>query len=306
MLHKPVVLFVNHNEPNCGVYQYFLKLVTPLIGDNWYYIETNNEWEHDYWIKQLHPSNVVYNFYFSGVTMPWLSDAKIGIQRAQFKQYAIHHEGTILNKGFDGVFHQDPTNTDTAYINLPRPIPKYTPYPHINSIPIFGTFGFGLGGKGFDRVVRTVNEEYERAIIRMNIPYAHFGDSDGTGARWWANHCRSQAAVGIDVQVTHDLLPEKDLLDWLAYNDVNCFFYDDNHGRGLSGTVDYALAVRKPIAMTKSEQFKHMWNDKCFIEYNTLKTIATNGIQHLERYHTIWTTAAIKEVFESTFERNTL
>jgi hypothetical protein len=304
-----VVLFVNHKQENCGVYQLFKRLTAPVIlaHDTYFYIETNEEWEHDYWVEQLKPDIVVYNFYFSGSTMPWLTNEKVAQQRGRFKQLCLFHEGNIDDKGFDLILHQNPVNIDTRYFNLPRPIPEYLPrnQTHMkNVIPVIGTFGFGLGGKGFTRVVETVNAEFDQAIIRMNIPYAHFGDADGTGARWWANASKALAKPGIEVIVTHDMLPERRLLDFLANNDINAFLYDDNIGRGISGTLDYALAVHKPIAITKSWQFQHMWNDVMIIEPdNGLKDIMAAGTAHLDKYHKKWNTQSLIQAFNQAFER---
>lgn len=301
-----IVLFVNHLQHNCGVYQFFKRLTAPLIQNNWYYIETNHEWEHDYWIQQLNPDIVVYNFYFSGATMPWLTDYKVAQQKGKFKQVCLFHEGNIDNKGFDLILHQDPTNTDTRYHNLPRPIPEYTnahTYTN-NGIPVIGTFGFGLGGKGFRRLVEQVNSEFDRAIIRMNIPFAYFGDMNGNGARWWASVSKAAAKDGIDVHVTHDMLPEQQLLDFLYGNDINCFFYDDNIGRGISGTLDYALAVYKPIAITRSWQFKHMWNDDIILsEDNNIHSIMARGIQPLYQYHDMWNITAMRQAFNEAFTK---
>lgn len=302
------VLFVNHLEHACGVYQLFKHLTTPVIASNedYYYIETNHEWEHDHWIGILQPEIVIYNFYFSGVTMPWLSSSKIASQRGKFKQLCLFHEGNIDDKGFDLILHQDPTNEDSRYYNLPRPIPEYTNTAIVrNTIPHIGTFGFGLGGKGFTRVVEQVIAEFETAIIRMNIPFAHFGDIQGNGARSWASACQAIAAKkpGIELYITHTLLPEPELLDFLAINDVNCFFYDENIGRGISGTLDYALAVRKPIAITKSWQFKHMWNDNILIERNTLRGIIQQGITPLQEYHEKWNNTTLINAFNTAFEK---
>ena len=314
MSEKAIVLLVNHLEHNCGVYQFFLKLVRPLMQaklPNYerFYIETNQEWEFDHWAQQINPDIILYNFYFSGVTMPWLSNGKLQ-QNKHRKQIGLHHEGEMFDKGFDLILHQDPTNTDTRYFNLTRPIPEYNaPFLYKDNLyPIIGSFGFGLGGKGFGRVVETVCQQLETAHIRLRIPYAHFGDSNGDGARWWAQHCRNLLAAynkpNITLEISHDLLPQDELLDWLYGNDINCFLYDGNLGRGLSGTVDYALAVRKPIALTRSDQFRHIWtyDDRMLIENHSLPDIIKEGADYLEMYHDMWSNEKLVERFIQAFD----
>ena len=298
------VLFVNHKQESCGVYQFFKRLVSPFIKDDWYYIETNEEWEHDHWIGVLQPQIIVYNFYFSGATMPWLTNQKVTSQRGRFKQICLFHEGNIDDKGFDLILHQDPSNTDTRYYNLPRPIPEYEPIVHpINIIPTIGTFGFGLGGKGFTRLVESVMRDFDIAHIRMNIPYAYFGDADGNGARWWANACREIIKPPYTIDIQHTLLPEKELLDFLYGNDLNAFLYDDNRGRGISGTLDYALAVKKPIAITRSDQFRHMWDTESLVENKNLREIMDGGIGHLLKYHYWWNKTTMLHAFNTAFTK---
>lgn len=304
-------LFVNHLQYACGVYQFFKRMTKPVVESDpdYYYIETNNEWEHDYWLNEIKPEIVVYNFYFSGSTMPWLTNNKVNLQRGRFKQLCLFHEGNIDDKGFDLIFHQNPVNLDQKYFNLPRPIPHYPNISHNrNKVPTVGTFGFGLGGKGFGTLIEHVIHDFDRAHIRMNIPFAHFGDSNGDGARWWSQHCHEILAAhntpNITLTITHELLPESQLLDFLAANDINAFCYDDNIGRGISGTLDYALAVRRPIAITKSWQFQHMWNDLMLLSPdNGLQEIMTAGIQHLEKYHIKWNDAAMIHAFTTAFEK---
>jgi hypothetical protein len=310
MHNTPIVLFVNHLQPACGVYQIFKRMIAPVIqlSDTYHYIETNQEWEHDHWRDIVNPDIVVYNFYFSGATMPWLTDSKIASQKSRFKQLSLHHEGSIENKGFDLILHQNPLNEDTRYHNLPRHIPEYTAIDISNEVPTIGTFGFGLGGKGFGTLVDTAAREFDKAHIRMNIPFAYFGDANGDGARGWANHCRSLLAAhnkpDIQLTITHELLPEEQLLYFLAGNDINAFMYDDNIGRGISSTLDYALAVYKPIAITKSDQFRHMWDERIIVAGdNGLKEIIAAGIQPLQQYHDKWNNKAVIDAYNTAFSR---
>lgn len=311
MGNTPIVLFVNHLQHNCGVFQFFKRMTAPVVqsSDTYWYIETNQEWEHDHWVNTINPDIIVYNFYYSGATMPWLTNAKIASQNGKYKQICLFHEGTIDDKGFDLILHQNPFNEDIKYHNLPRPIPEYHPYTSTNNdIPVIGTFGFGLGGKGFGTLVNQVTQEFDEAHIRMNIPFAHFGDSNGNGARGWADHCRTLLAAHnkpkIQLTITHDMLPEQALLDFLSGNDLNAFLYDDNIGRGISGTLDYALAIYKPIAITRSDQFKHMWHDNHILsDVNGLKKIMNGGIQHLYSYHYLWNNTTLIDAFNTAFQK---
>jgi hypothetical protein len=239
--------------------------------------------------------------------MGWLTPNKIKKQRGRFKQLSVFHEVPLGHMGFDALVHQDPSNTETGYMNISRPIPNYVPKGFDPKIPVFGSFGFGLGGKGFDRLVDYVKEEFDNAVVRLNIPFAAFGDNGGEGARSWVSSCRSRLrGTNIYLDVGHDLLEEGELIEWLSRNSVNCFLYDDNYGRGISGTLDYALAARKPIAITRSYQFKHFWSidDTCTVyQPSDLRNIyERRNSDHLEKYRTIWGDTAVRADWERIFD----
>jgi len=303
-----VVLFVNSREKACGVHQFFYRLTKPMMTSikyQCYYIDPDQEWEFNHWVTQLNPTIIVYNFYFSGQQMPWLTSDIIRRNRESGrKQLCIHHEGSVLDKGFDMILHQDPFNTDPQYFNLSRPIPEYHNTHCTNDKVTIGSFGFGLGGKGFGRLVETVCNEFDTAHIKLSIPFAHFGDPTGTGATWWANHARSLLTKpGITLNITHNLMPENELLDFLASNDMNCFLYDGNGGRGISGTTDYALAVYRPIAITMSDQFKHLWkqDDSFVVEKHSLREILQRGNTPLDKFRAMWSTDKLVDSFEQAF-----
>ena len=302
------VLFVNHREKSCGVWQFGDRLFSPGLKahpNEWYYITVDNEHEHDHWRDILQPDVCVYNYYFSGATLPFLSRGKIAAQRERFKQIGIHHEGSILDMGFDAIIHQNPLNTDTRYFNISRPVPDYVPVSWHCEIPVFSSFGFGLGGKGFTRIIEEIKKEYEHAIIRLNIPFAAFGDSDGTGAKLYSDACHRllEGSTGIQLQVTHNLLSENELIDWLAMSTCNCFFYGENIGRGLTGTLDYCLAANKPIAITYSDQFLHFQDAPIHIEDYSLRKIIEYGTKPLQKYKEQWNSQAVVRDFENIFDK---
>lgn len=304
-----IALFVNHREKSCGVQQFGSRLFAPALKSqkhNCFYIDIEHEHEFHHWCAQLQPNIVVYNYY-NNSTMPWLTANKIAGQRGQFKQLSVFHEVDIWNMGFDGLIHQDPTNEDTRYINISRPIPDYTPIKWECEIPVISSFGFGLGGKGFTRIIDWVKRDFNKAFIRLNIPFAAFGDAQGIGAGNWARSCQEHLtdSPGIKLKVTHTMMDENDLLDWLAMSTLNCFLYDENYGRGISGTLDYALAAGKPIAITKSWQFKHWWllDESCLVDNRSLCDIITQGTQNLEFFKQKWGSKAVLADWDAILDR---
>jgi len=157
--------------------------------------------------------------------------------------------------------HCDPTfQEDERHLRIGRPVPKplmVQPEVIPNSI---GSFGFGFPNKGFEDLVLRVNEEYDEAIIRLNIPYNDSVDGDGVNAFLTAQRCFSLAKPGISCYITHDYLGERDLLFWLAQNEVNAFLYKDNDSKGLASAVDWAIAARRPFAVSGLQMFRHVHN----------------------------------------------
>lgn len=275
-----------------------------------HYIDVDERWEFQHWFDRIQPAAVVWNYYPS--TLWWLSDELIDALRPQAKQVAIFHEVDISGKGFDLILHQDPnppSSVDFPYFPLPRSIPAYDidnpadVFP--SSIPRFGSFGFGIGGKGFDDVVRKVCAEYDEAAIHLHIPFAHFGDADGTGARAHAANARAALSkAGVTLTIDHDEWAEVVLLDWLASNTCNCFFYHPHHGRGISGTLDYSLAVKRPLAITHSEQFRHVWSidDSFTVEQHSLHEIIARGSEPTDKFRSLWSREALVKSFEAALE----
>lgn len=302
------ILFVNHRQPVCGVQamgsRYYRNLAETTRYET-FYIDVERQDEFEYWLNELQPQAVVWNFY-SGATMPWLSNELIASGKDTYKQLAIYHELPLENKGFDLILHQDPNSTDNfLHWNLPRSIPKYDQVFAEPEVPTFGSFGFGLGGKGFARLVKMVSQEYDDARIHLHIPFAAFGDAQGVSAHAHADQARGEAfKAGIELTIDHDFWEEEKLLDWLANNTCNAFLYDPHHGRGISGTLDYALAVNRPIAITRSFQFKHIWeiDDSFTVENKTLRDVISMGTAHLGRFRAMWSREAFVSSFENALE----
>lgn len=282
------VLFVNHNTKNCGVYQFGLNTFSILKNSKNYEFhlaEVNSGSELDHVLSALPALNaIIYNYYPS--TMSWLTNDMV-LQRRQFaKQFVIKHE-TGTPEGFDGWIHIDPTFQEFAnnYKTL-RPIPLYNGGYITNKVLKFGSFGFGFGNKGFPEIVKLVNNSFDIAEINFLIPFAAFGDSDGRSARSIEEICRQiPLKSGVTLNVYHDFRDTDKLLEFLAMNDTNIFMYEYAYGRGISSVIDYALAVKRPIALTKSWQFRHLFGANIFLEDNDLKTILENGTTELEPYY---------------------
>jgi glycosyltransferase involved in cell wall biosynthesis len=162
--------------------------------------------------------------------------------------------------------------------------------------PTFGSFGFGFENKGFERIISMVQHQYDVATIKFLIPYAHYGDTHGSRARAVVDKCRKLITKqGIRLLVMHDFLPDIELVSFLASNDMNIFLYDQMHGRGCSSVIDHALAAGRPIAISDSDMFRHIYSDAICAYKRSLKDILADGPRHIRPFLEKWNPTTLRE-----------
>jgi FkbM family methyltransferase len=182
---------------------------------------------------------------------------------------------------FDGYLVLDPTmrHEDKNVFAFPRPLEMLDPLvAHVDSpIPVIGTFGFATRGKGFERVVLAVNNEFDRAIIRINIPHGTYVPRSKAYAKEIAEACIARAKKGIEIRVTHDYMTKQQLVDWCAENTLNCFLYDRNIP-GLAATTDQAILSMRPLAVSQNDTFRHVIQYvRPYPEWSLRDSIAKSG-----------------------------
>jgi hypothetical protein len=302
------ILFISHKERVCGVYQYGLNIASALKYSHKYgftYIECSSADEFLSVVCHVRPMAIIYNYY--PTTLPWITRRLL--TQIKIPHIGIIHEITqrVADRAradlFDYYIAPDPTLLlrNPIVFKTGRLIPPYSnayPYP---DTPTIGSFGFGLQGKGFERLIITVQEEFHDAVIRLHIPFAAFGDRNGEKSLSVAQRCKDLLIKpGIKLSLSHDFLNQDELLDFLAQNTLNAFFYDQYEGRGLSSVIDYALAVQRPIAITKSKMFRHIYeaNPSICIEQSPLVQIINNDIRPLESFYEEWSLPNIVSDYE--------
>jgi hypothetical protein len=284
------VLFINHKQEKCGVYQYGRNTAN-ILADSMYfdfvYVECSGTAELESKINEHEPCAIIYNYHVS--TLGWIRrPSKSGI-----KHLGIQHEPhQPVPPWIDAVISQNPLDmwTDVSF-SVGRILHEYTGAYPVNSVPTIGTFGFGLGGKGYDRLVDMVGKEFPEAHIRMHIPFAHFGDRIGEQARMWGFRVkeRAQGWHNVTVEIDHDWFTTEELLEFLAGNDLNAFIYDDM-ARGTASVLDFALSVNRPLAITSSSMFEHVWRQvpEILVEHNSLQDILQRGTYPLHQLQRLW------------------
>ena len=298
---KPTILFLNHQVKECGVYQYGYRLGQILIKFshiNISYIEIGSYEEYEHVIKGNYDA-IIYNYHT--LTMSWLNDSCI---QKKWPNIGIYHESTIeLN--FDYIINTDPTAiTQSKVLVLPRPLLVYEGSKQMveEDKVIIGSFGFGFKNKGFEKIVTYVNEQFDEALIRLNITYAHYGDSQGQQGQEIADRCRSLITKeGIRLEISHQFMTETQLLDFLNGNTINLFLYDDMPDRGCSSVIDYAASIDRPIGISNSAMFRHIYRDEICVYKTPIQQIINFGLDYIKEFKEINSIKNLCKIFDNFF-----
>ncbi len=284
------VLFVNHRQQQCGVYQ-FGKRIYELAKNSekveYNYIEVEELQEFEKAVGTYSPEYILYNWY--PVTMSWLGENWVRSHK-HLKHYFIFHDGNV-RQNYDLYLFSGAEGKDVSFKKsfiLPRPLFKYDgTYPN-NDIVTIGSFGFGGWQKGFTRLVEKVNAEFDEAVINIQMPFAYFGDRWGKETKKVAEECRRlNTNPGVRLNVDHTFLSNEDTLKFLAGNDINVFLYKSSN-QGLSSVIDYALSVRRPIVITNDSMFKHVYKPEIDVENFSLLEMIDRGTEPLEEFYDKW------------------
>lgn len=300
------ILFINPTEEACGVYQFGKNTYNAIKGSKKYdfvYLEPYNDAECVQFINQYNPVAILYNYY--PCTMPWVTlDTLARNRKYGIKQLSILHELEVTS--FDYLINPDPTFEEyPGRFRVGRPLIEFYGTYSQNSIVTIGSFGFGMGWKGFPELVTIVNDEFDEAVVNLLIPYAFWGDRDGVGANRTAELCRERVTKpGIKLNIEHNFLSSEELLQFLANNDLNAFIYPIGAKGGISSCMDAALSVKRPVAITKAEMFRHIYNAEpsVCVEDTTLRKILENGVKPLEGFYERFSNKVLTEDYERIFE----
>jgi hypothetical protein len=289
------VLFVSHKPSMCGIYQFGLRIITALKESKKYqfiYAECGSMSEYLAAIAEYQPVAKIVNYHPE--TMPWFNKSApriwptIGIMHECSQSMADHPQ----THNFDFHIAPDPTLVirNKMVFKTGRLVERYNNLQPEPTTPTIGSFGFSLGGKNFERIISAVQNSFDHAIIRLNLPPATFGDSEGSISRMVAEKCTGLITKpGISIEIGYSYLDDHQLLEFLAKNSINAFLYDNMPQRGISSVIDYALAVSRPIAITKSNMFRHILSDSISIENSNLSDILKRGFSPLSHFKECWT-----------------
>lgn len=295
-------LFINNKKAKDSIYESGYMVYQSLSGSSFYEIDYC---EIDAQNREIKTGYDFYFFNYHPVTMAWLDTAplkkELGFVITMILEVAPGDAFVLCPENdFNLYCALDPTiQQKNNLYPFPRPLEKSSLVhtEHNHSIPVIGSFGFGTKGKGFQHVVDAVNGEFDRAIVRINIPYGDFIPDSERYAKFLGELCRQRAKPGIDVRITHDFMTKVELIQWCAANTLNCFLYDRNMP-GLSATTDQAIITGKPLSVSDNDTFRHITAYLPPYPRFSLRDSIAKSVPFVEQMAADWQPEKFREKFE--------
>ena len=297
MITHPRTLFLNHNIQNCGVYMYGIRLYEILSKTNnieYIYKEVKNLNEYNNILNDTRPVQIIYNW--QPITMWWLTKdniqknvRNIGVVHEPSNLFDVSCEVNSLVENEYSIPRPIYENVDELlldYIPSSKNIEEFINYKNKN-IPVFGSFGFACEDKGFDNIVKLVNNSYDNAIIKFVMSTAHFIPEHNILINDVKTKClKENIKPGIELLFIHEFFSNKDLIKFLNSNDMNIFLYQDPPGRilGISSVIDYAISIKKPLGISNSSRFRHIYSDNICLEKTSIERCLKNSVEYCRQF----------------------
>jgi len=289
------VLILNHRIRACGVQSFGRRVYDLAVMSKevrYLYAEIDRPNEYIAVVQEYKPDFILYNWHRG--TMPWLSEDLVGLFKGIKHYYIYHEEFTRVN--YDKyLFFGDYDFGGGAKFGdkkalIPRPLLNYAGGYVENKVLTVGSFGFGFWQKGYHKLTKLINESFDKAVLNFHMPYSHFGDPlHEQGDAVEAACVEANTNPGIVLNITHDFRDDNGIMEFLAGNDINVFMYEEN-GEGISSVVDYALSVKRPIAVSGSRMFRHIVNDSILLPDNSIGDVLSRGTSPLDMLRDRWST----------------
>lgn len=302
-------LFLNTAQANCSIYESGKMVYKCLLLSEKYaidYIEIDSE------NREVKNGYDFYAFNYHHDTMSWLDTKSIGLLpglKLTFVLETLKNDPFVLcpRDAFDVYCALDPTmsSADKRVHAFPRPLESASivvPYQE-KAIPVIGSFGFATPGKGFELVVDAVNKEFDKAIVRINIPPGTHADPatyklhNRDYADYLSDLCKKTSKKGIEVIVTRDYMSKEDLIQWCSQNTLNCFLYNRNQP-GLSATTDQAISSGRPLAVSTNETFRHIHAHLTPYPFRSLKESIESSQPEVSTMQDSWSPRQFVDKFE--------
>ena len=267
------IIFVQ-KQTHCSVYQYGQRLAK-ILKIQCCFVESKEEILSC--IGKYMPTTVVFNWH--SYTMPWCNQDVF--DSIKVKKIVLNHSDiTFFNDVVNVLINQTEDDIHKRFYVLPRPIIEYPDKVNysLSEIPKIGSFGFVI--PTFRDICKYVNNQFDQAILTLNIPFAYFGDQDGKHAKAEAIECHKQITKpGIKLIIDHEFKTDDQLVDFLSQQTINIII---PNGDGVWPHVDYTISSGRPLAISNSQSLKHIYDSDIDVEIKNIKTIIDCGTKYVD------------------------
>ena len=310
------ILFVTGESKECGIYQYADSVFEILKTSKKYkftFLATNDMQDlFDHIDEDVYDENntiaVIYNHHPH--TMSWLNS---GVTRpiknsGLVKQIVIFgHEHLNKFTGVDHYIHTDPRveQYENEYPGIP-PITYYDDiqYSKPNETIRIGTSGIGNRTKDLPTLIRLINDQFtEDVILNLHVSDGVFVDPSGKLSGALVDQCLSLANSNVKINFTRDFLSKRNLISWLNQNDINLYWYQTPDVPGVSGSIDRALASKKPFGVNDSSFLSHVRRDFNDLTKVSIKDIIATGVEPLQEFYDAWNPTNLLNLYEDIIEK---
>ena len=198
----------------------------------------------------------------------------------------LHEQGYKYALCFDNTL--TPNHKKVFCLNRMMAVGKPLPY-HDSGITKIGYHGFAFFHKGIEDLAHYVCRNFENAVIRLHMPFSYYGDPNGMSALMMVNNVQNiiQYNKNITVEHSHELLNDNELIQWLSQNTINCYFYHPTKLYGVASAPDYAIAARRPIIVTPTEQLRYVYQNvpESNMENNSIQDIIANDFAPFKKLY---------------------
>lgn len=250
-------IYYNQKPTVCSIYETGKMCFEALALSDKYHLDYSDEPA----LKEDNYDFVVCNYHH--VTNNWISQV---IHKCNQPTFAIVTEvGHDANPIpftpfiFQNYIILDPTIVDNDYFfGFSRPLEMITPRKKEHNDLIIGSFGMPTPGKNWEGIIEKVQDEFDEAVIRFNIPMGTFVPHSMQEINRVTYSCNKMIyKPKIHLQITNNYMNKTELVDWCSQNTINMFLYNRNQP-GLSATTDQAIIADRPILVSKNDTFRHI------------------------------------------------
>jgi FkbM family methyltransferase len=303
---KPKGLFLNTARARCSIYESGRMVFEAMVGSDVYDLDYQ---EVDFDHREVSCAYAFYVFnYHDTTSMSWL-DTRC-IRELPGTKIAI-----VLEVAPNNPFVRTPPNDFDAYVVLDPtvarlnstvyPFPRPLEMPPAGGLaprhehPVIGTFGLPTNGKGFDRIVDAVNDEFVHATVRMNIPPGDYiVEEQRQEVEAALDTIRRRAKPGIELAITREFKSKPELIQWCSDNTLNVFLYDRAMA-GLAATTDQAISSGRALAISTNETFRHIHRFVPPYPFRSLKESIALSEPEVAQMREAWSKDKFRAAFET-------